>query len=143
MRLKMRFHLLILCRGRSIFLARRLRPPSVFSLLGPTAAHSGPCVVHTHKKNFGGNFLDLKKNRGIFFGFFSRDSTEATVHWSCRHGPGRFRMKWSLLVQILPPTLILVDGLFICSVRQVPSARRQCVFGYPKQSSTVSLGSVL
>jgi hypothetical protein len=34
-------------------------------------------------------------------------------------------------------------GLFICSGSQLPSARRQGLFGYPKQSATVSVGSVL
>jgi hypothetical protein len=34
-------------------------------------------------------------------------------------------------------------GLFICSGSQLQSARRQGVFGYPKQSGTVSIGSVL
>jgi hypothetical protein len=38
---------------------------------------------------------------------------------------------------------IYTIGLFICSGRQLPSARRQGVVGYPKQSATVSVGSVL
>jgi hypothetical protein len=33
--------------------------------------------------------------------------------------------------------------LFICSGRHLPSARQQCVFEYPKQRATVSVGSVL
>jgi hypothetical protein len=33
--------------------------------------------------------------------------------------------------------------LFICSGRQLPSARQQSVFVYPKQRATVSVGSVL
>jgi hypothetical protein len=37
----------------------------------------------------------------------------------------------------------LTHVLFICSGRQLPSARQQGVFAYPKQRATVSVGSVL
>jgi hypothetical protein len=39
--------------------------------------------------------------------------------------------------------LLMTCALFICSGRQLTSARRHGVFGYPKQSATVSVGSVL
>jgi hypothetical protein len=49
----------------------------------------------------------------------------------------------SHLVKLRKNPWIEINVLFICSGRQLPSARQQGVFAYPKQRATVSVGSVL
>jgi hypothetical protein len=87
-----------------------------------------------------GRQLPSARRQGVF-GYpiqSAEDSVGSVLKWCAR--PQCLRSKACLC---LADEQHLWHGLFICSEDSLPSARRHAVFGYPKQSATVSVGSVL